>query len=461
MADVSGDPLQNEQATAPAPRSKASPATSATGSSPAPAKSKPANPPAPKRKPKPKSQSPKTDAGEGLRKPVVAAPAPKSPPVAPSIAPVAPPMQMRSRHRVVLASFVIVVLLPATIAAWYLWSRAQDQYSSEVGFSVRSGATEAGGAELLGRLSVFSGPNSTDTDVLYQYIQSQELVRRLDASLDLRSMYSRHHEVDPVFSFDPEGEIEDLVAYWNRVVRIAYDQGTGLMIIRVLAFTPEEAKSVAEAIASESGSRINELSVIAREDATRYARLDLDKAVGHLRDAREAVTSFRSRYQLVDPSANTQGQMTLLNSLNAQLAEAIIEYNILRDESGDADPRLRQQQRRIEVIEEQIEQERGLFGLAGNGETGASYAELVGEFERLNVDREFAEQIYRTALLAYDSAVAEASKAQRYLAIHVRPLLAQSARYPQRWLILLGLTLGLSLAWSIGVLVYYSVRDRQ
>jgi capsular polysaccharide transport system permease protein len=410
----------------------------------------PASEPAPKPAPKPKPAA----------KPASPKPAPSKPAIPPR-PPIAATARIRPRHHAVLISFVVVVLLPLAVAGWYLWARAVDQYASEVGFSVRSGSGENSGSELLGRLNVFSGPNSTDTDVLYQYIQSQELVERLDAQLDLRSMYGRYDGVDPIFAFDPDGEMEDLVAYWNRMVRIVYDQGSGLMAIRTLAFAPEEAKLIAEAIADESGARINELSAIARDDATRYAREDLDAAVDALRDAREAVTSFRTRYQMVDPAATTQGQVTLLNSLNAQLAEAIIEFNILRDESGESDPRLRQQQRRIDVIEEQIARERGLFGLAENGEAGASYAELVGEFERLNVDREFAEQIYRAALLAYDSAVADASKAQRYLAIHIRPLLAQSSRYPQRGTILLGIALALGLAWSVGVLIYYSIRDRR
>lgn len=369
--------------------------------------------------------------------------------------------RMRRRHWNIVASFVLVVLLPFVAAAWYLWARAADQYASHVSFSVRSGETRSAGSDLLGRLSQFSGPNSTDTDILYQFIQSQDLVVRIDRQLDLRMMYSRHRATDPLFSFHPDGTIEDLVLYWQRMVRIAYDAGTGLMGLRVLAFDPDEAQRIAQLISDESTTRINALSAEARRDATRYAREELDLALERLRNAREAVTAFRSRTQIVDPSADIQGQMGLLNTLQGQLASALIDLDLLRETTREGDPRIAQLERRIEVIRIRIADERSRFGVGGDGPGGEDYATLVGEFERLNVDREFAEQAYRSALMGYDAAVAEAERTSRYLATHIAPTLAESSRYPERLVLLSVLGLFLLLVWSVGVLVYYSIRDRR
>ena len=284
---------------------------------------------------------------------------------------------------------------------------------------------------------------------------------RIDQRLNLRAIYSRHYQQDPVFSFHPEGTIEDLVAYWTRMVRISYDANNGLMGLRVLAFDPHEAQRIAQAITDESVARINELSAVARADATRYAREELDQAVDRLRDAREAVTQFRSRNQIVDPLANIQGQVGLLNTLQEQLASALIDLDLLRDTARDSDPRITQLERRIEVIRARIAAERSEFGMGDQGETGDGYVALVGEFERLNVDREFAEQSYRSALMGYDVALGEAERTSRYLAAHITPTLAESSRYPERVLLFAGLTLFLLLVWAVGVLIYYSIRDRR
>lgn len=107
-----------------------------------------------------------------------------------------------------------------------------------------------------------------------------------------------------------------------------------------------------------------------------------------------------------------------------------------------------------------IDQERGKFGAQGQGPAGESYAQLMAEYEKLAVDREFAEGAYRTARIAYETAIAEAQRQSRYLAAHIEPKIAQSSTEPRR-LWLLFMVSGMLLAgWSVLVLIYYSIRDR-
>ena len=76
---------------------------------------------------------------------------------------------------------------------------------------------------------------------------------------------------------------------------------------------------------------VNELSDIARKDATRHARVGITCTFNDLRETRQAITLFRLEHQIIDPSANIQGQMGLLNTLSEQLASAIIELHLLMD----------------------------------------------------------------------------------------------------------------------------------
>ncbi len=369
---------------------------------------------------------------------------------------------MRLRHFGMLGTFVAGVLLPTFVSSAYLFAVADDQYTSTVGFAVRSEEiTSALG--LLGGLSSLSGASSSDTDILYHFIRSQELVHKVDERLDLRAIYSVP-AFDPVFAFDMDGTIEDLTDYWTRMVRVYYDKGTGLIELRVHAFRPEDARKIAEMIFDESAKMINELSAVARQDATRYTREELELTRQKLSAARVALTEFRSRTQLVDPAATLQGQMGLLNSLQQQQAQAMIELSLLRETAQAGDPRISQAERRIAVIDAMITDERRKFGVGGGvGEVddGKDYSTMVGEFERLSVEREFAERAYIAALTGYDNANAEAQRKSKYLAAYVGPTLAEDARYPQRWT-LTGVVFGFALLiWGIGALIYYSVRDRR
>ena len=120
------------------------------------------------------------------------------------------------------AGFVVYVLLPLAATAWYLWSEAADQYAATTGFSVR--AEDVGSAiELLGGVADLSGSSArSDADLLVAFIASQDMVRTLDARLDLRARWSLPDN-DPIFAFDPSGTIEDLTDYWQRMVRVTHD----------------------------------------------------------------------------------------------------------------------------------------------------------------------------------------------------------------------------------------------
>lgn len=394
-------------------------------------------------------------------KPEATVPTKRQPKVKPD-KPVPPPVprgRMRRRHYGVAFSFLLMLLLPVAISGWYLYTRAVDQYASTVGFSVRSEEVSSA-IELLGGITELSGSSSSDTDILYEFIQSQKLVADIDTKLDLRAIWS-WPENDPVFTYRAPGSIEDLVDHWKRMVQVSYDSGTGLIEVRALAFRADDATAIAQEVLDESSAMINSLSDIAREDAIRYARQELDQAVERLKRARQAMTAFRNRHQIVDPAADIQIQVGLLATLQSQLAEALIEQELLTETTRPNDPRIEQATRRIRIIESQIGEERQKLGIGASSLDGSAFATVVGEYESLAVDREFAEQSYTGALANYDGALAESRRQSRYLAPYALPTRSEEPRYPQRGVLLGLLTLFLFMFWGILVLIYYSLKDRR
>lgn len=404
-------------------------------------------------------------ATEQTETPAAAAPAGRKDRPVPvvEIRPLAEPAKLRPRHRGLMLSFVLVVLLPLLVTVSYLWLVAQDQYASTVGFTVRREEGGASSADILGGLAqITGGGGSSEADILYEFIQSQEIVAAIDERVGLGNLYAVHWPADPVFALWPGARIEDLQSYWQRMVRISYDQSSRLIELRVLAFRPEDAQRIAGEIVAESQRMINDLNTSAREDVMRYANEDLKASVERLKAAREALSRFRTRTQIVDPAADIQGRMGVLNNLQQQLAEALIENDIVLGTTQEGDPRRQQAARRIQVIRDRIADERRTFATSDEvGVAGANYPSLLAEFESLSVDMQFAEETYRAALAAVDVARARVSRQTLYLAPYISPTLPQTAEFPQRF-VLSGLVgLFLALAWSIAALIYYSVRDRR
>lgn len=369
---------------------------------------------------------------------------------------------MRRRHRGVALSFVLLVLLPLIAVVLYLYILAEDQFASRTGFTIRSVDTSTA-AELVGGLSAFVGGGGaamSNGDVLFAFIQSQQLVERVQARHDLLAAYSTHWRSDPVFSIWPDATIEDLVWFWQRIVRVSYNPASGLMDVQVRAATAELARSIAETVVSESEQMINALNEQARADRMASAERELEAALDRVRAAREELAAFRARTQIVDPLADIQGRMGVINNLQQQLAQALVDYDLLLQTATDTDPRVRQAERRIEVIRERIAAERRTFATQDVTVFETDYPRLIAQFESLTVNQEFAERTYTAALAARDAARSEVEQQTLYLATFIRPTLAESAEYPQRLLLSFLTAMFLTLGWSAMILVYYSLRDR-
>lgn len=373
--------------------------------------------------------------------------------------PTVAPASLQLRHRLIALTFVLGVLLPPFFAAAYLWGFAQDQYHSKVGFSVRL-EENSPALGILAGLTGISSSSSSDSDILFEFIQSQRLVEQMNTEVDLREIWSRP-STDPIFALKKDASIEDLVSYWNTMVHLTRGKSPGLLEVEVRAFSAQEAHDIAQLLFQKSSDMINQLSAIAREDSIRYAREDLEQAREKLKAAREAVTLFRNMNQLVNPELDLQTQAGLLGNLQSQQAQTLIEIDLLRDSARAGDPRISQAERKLEVIEARIRAERQKMGFGSGDATQSAMANLIGEYERLAVEREFAERTYTSALASFDMAVAEARRQSRYLAAYMEPTMAETPLYPRRLTLLITFTMFLFLGWSVAVLIYYAAKDRR
>lgn len=364
---------------------------------------------------------------------------------------------IRRRHWGIVFSFLLMVFAPTAAAYWYLYTIASDQYSSRVSFSIRSEEIK-NPLDALGSLGQISSGTSSDASILNEYIRSQKLIEDISENIDLSALYAKP-DYDPVFAYDPDKPIEDLLGYWQWMTYVAYDSGSGLIDVEAFAFTPEDAHLIATEVMNASSKLVEELSNIARADTTRHAAYELDRATERLTNARLALSNLRDREQLIDPRIDLESRMGVLTALQQQLAISIIDYDLLVGSTRASDPRLETISRTINAIENRIAEERNKIGQTGNDQE--AFASVVGTYEAVLADREFAEKAYIAAAAGYDSALAEARRQSRYLAAHVPPTMAQSSQYPNRLMLGLGVLGSVLLFWMICVLTVYAMMDRR
>ena len=374
----------------------------------------------------------------------------------------APPARPRRRHWLIGVSFLLAVILPTLIAAAYLTWTAADRYGSRLAFSIRSNQAAAP-LEILGAVTQLGNSSVlTDGQVLYDFIQSQQIVETVRAQMPLEAYYNRAPR-DWVFSLGENQPVEDLVDYWNRMVDVSLDPVIGILTVEARAFAPGEARAIATEILAASADLVNRLADTAREDAVRYAAVELAGAEARLREIRMRLREFRNIEQEVDPSQNARVAIALVAGLEQELSQTRVQLDLLRGALDDSAPRIVLLNRRVDSLQARIAAERTRLGTGSalDDDGRRPLSQVVGDFEELVVDREFAEQSYTLALATYQQAEAEARRRHRYLAAHIEPTLSEDPEYPDRPLLIAAIFLLALAAWSILVLAGYNIRDRR
>ncbi|MEH6477956.1 MAG: hypothetical protein V7727_19855, partial [Sneathiella sp.] len=196
-----------------------------------------------------------------------------------------PARPQTKRRRYLLWSFVICVLVPTLIGAYYYSLVASDRYVSGTGFAVR-GLDSGGGADLFGAFTglVNTGSTTSDSYIVLKYLQTRDVIERLQEDFDLLGAYNSG-DIDFLSRLNTEEEIEDIVEYWDRVTTTTFDPTSGIITFDVEAFTPQDAETIATLVSRYTKELVNVLSKQARQDTVRYAENEVRHAEERLRGA--------------------------------------------------------------------------------------------------------------------------------------------------------------------------------
>ena len=366
----------------------------------------------------------------------------------------------KPHQRKLLWSFVLCVVLPLVLAVTYYAAYATDRYAARAGFSIRGIDTSAG-IDGIGALTglASSGSTTSDSYIVLGYLASRELVEAVDAELDLRGAYAAP-EVDALSRLAPDATVEDFLKYWERRISTQFDPTSGIIEFEVQSFSSDRARAIADTVLRLTQTLVNDLSANARSDALRFAREEVELQEHRLRDALGAIRDFRTSEQSVDPSASATLGIQLIASLESRLIDLNARIGALR-QTLDADaPSVNALRRNAEALEVQIIERRQAIGINALGGEGVSaVTQQLALYEELMVERSLAQQAYASALVSLEGARRDADRQQRYLAIHLKPQVAQSAEYPRSLRNILVLSFALIAVWGIGSLITYSVRD--
>ncbi|MBB2908202.1 capsular polysaccharide transport system permease protein [Rhizobium sp. RAS22] len=354
-----------------------------------------------------------------------------------------------------LISFVVLVLIPFIASLVYFIIIASDQYTSEARFAVRSLADDSSDDRLDAGIMGMQ-TSSQDAYVVTSFIHSAEILRRLEGKIDYRAIFQRA-DADFVARFEPTGSDEQFLKYWMKHVLAYIDGPSGIVILKVQTFRPEDSANLAKAILDESEKLVNELTVRAREDMMSSFREEVERTDRLYQASLGKLNRFQQGAGLLNPTEQAQQKGTLLTGLLGRKLDMESQLFVLRQSNKTESPRYRQLVLALNSLRQQIDDMRAQI----TGGTDASLANVISNFSAIETDRLVAEKLYEAARRNYDQAFAAAVRKALYLTVFVSPAIPEAALYPRRLLSPVLIFLGLLTIWTILSLAWASVEDHR
>lgn len=329
------------------------------------------------------------------------------------------------RLRPIIGAAVVASMLGALY-----WSLvASDRYVSEAHVIVqRSDLTGRQGADFSSLLGMGSGGNKGDELLLADHLLSIDMMNTLDSRLHLREHYSdsRHDLISRMWFKDAPQEV--FHDYYRSRVSVEMDDYSGVLVIKAQAYDARTAHAMATALVSEGERFMNGMAHRIAQNQVAF----LEKQVAAMSDralrARQAVLAFQNKKGLVSPQATAETISAIVGRLQGQRAELQTQRAALQAYLVPTHPSIVQLNQQIGAIDRQIVLEEGKLAAPG----GKTLNRTVEEFQRLELEAGFAQDVYKTALGALEQGRIEATRTIKQVSVVQAPSEPQDSLEPRR-----------------------------
>jgi len=352
--------------------------------------------------------------------------------------------------------FWLTVVVPTFLAILYFGLMASDIYISESRFVVRSPERQA--TSPLG--IIFKGAGFTrsqdDSYTVQDFVLSRDALRVLDQELDLRRSFGQGDLFRRFPGLDWDDSFENLHRYYQKmVVSTQLDSASSIATVTVRAFNAEDALRINQRLLEMSEKLVNRLNERGRQDMIRFAANEVTDAEKKAKLAALTLARYRNEKGVIDPERQSAIPLQQIARLQEELIAAKTQLVQLQMITKD-NPQIPVLRKRIEILEHEVELESAR--VTGGGRSLASKA---AEFQRLVLEKEFADKQLASAFASLEQARNEAQRQALYLERVAQPSLPDEAMEPRRLRVILAVfVLGL-IAWGVLTMLVAGIREHQ
>jgi len=369
-----------------------------------------------------------------------------------------PAQKHGSRIKGINPLFLSIVVLPTLLSAVYFGYIASDAYISESSFVIRGPERQT--ANPLGMIlkSVGFTRSQDDVYVVQDFILSRDALRALDERLGIRNAFASK-DVDIVSRFAGlewwDNSFEALHKYYQKHVEVELDSVSSVVTLSTRAFTDENSFRMNQLLLEMSEALVNQLNERGQQDLIRFAAHEVSGAEKQAKEAALTLARYRNEQGIIDPERQSAIPLQQIAKMQDELIATKIQLTQLQM-LAKGNPQIPVLKNRVQFLEAEIEAES--MRVAGGGRSLASKA---AEFQRLALDKEFADKQLTIALASLEQARNEAQRKQLYLERIAPPSKPDMAMEPRRLRNVVATLLLSLILWGVLSLTVAAVKEHK
>jgi len=320
-------------------------------------------------------------------------------------------------------------LLFCLLAVMYWGFIASDRYVSEAHVIIQQmdmASTQPMGLSTL--LGTAGGTNRADQLLLRDHLLSVDMLEKLDAELNLREHYSNHSRdiISRLWFVDISREW--FHRYYLSRVTVDFDEYAGVLVIRAEAFSPEKARAITTMLMDEGGRYMNMVARRLAQEQVSFLETQVEQISERVMRARQAVLAYQNERNLVSPQGTAENVFGIISQLEGQLTTLKTQRGALLGYLNPQNPSVIELDLQIASIKKQITQQQARL----TSSERQTLNRAVEEFTRLQMNAEFAQDMYKTALAALEKGRVDSVRTVKMVSVIQRPTQPQYPMEPRR-----------------------------
>ncbi|MFM2099582.1 MAG: hypothetical protein RLZZ366_1121, partial [Pseudomonadota bacterium] len=308
------------------------------------------------------------------------------------------------------------ILVPTLLSLLYYLLIAPSSYQSKFEFMIEG--TQKAAPDLLSGFGIpAASAASNDARIVGDYLRSAEMVNLLRNRWGFGEAYSRP-TLDPFSRLSVQSPIERAVDFWHDKAKIDYDSTANTISVSVSAYTPADAKKLADGVLDGAKLIVNQLDSRASVTEQEVAGRQLDEQKRQFDEVRKRVAKIRGNDTMTLDAQSAQVVQTI-SQIDSEIARLRVEQATARSIYQPSAP----QARSVDVKIAALEAARDSAVRRAQKGPGAGVAESDVSARTAVLDYEFAQKSYYAALQTYQAASNKADAKQRYVVAFIPPRL--------------------------------------